>query len=164
MTQLDAAPGQDARSPQFKAAGVKQSDSSTSDAPRPYRVLRRIGAVIAGAVVGIILSTGTDAVMVASGVFPPLDQPMKFTTSLLLLATAYRSIYGIGGAYLTAWLAPDHPMGHALVLGAMGLVASTAGAVAGWNYGPNWYPIALVVLALPCAWAGGRLFVAQHPK
>jgi hypothetical protein len=24
--------------------------------------------------------------------------------------------------------------------------------------GPRWYPIALVVLALPQSWAGGRLF------
>jgi hypothetical protein len=164
MTQLDASHGQDARPAGIKAAGAQASQRATSEADRPYRVLGRIGAVTAGAVVGIILSTGTDAALVASGVFPPLDQPAKFTSSLLLLATVYRSIYGIGGAYLTAWLAPDHPMGHALVLGAMGLVASIAGAVTGWNYGPNWYPTALVVLAIPCAWAGGRLFVSQHSK
>ena len=40
-------------------------------------------------------------------------------------------------------------MGHALVLGGLGLVASVAGAVAMWDFGPNWYPLALVALALP---------------
>ena len=45
-----------------------------------------------------------------------------------------------------------------------GLVASIAGAVAMWNFGPNWYPLALVGLALPTAWAGGRLRLMQVPE
>ncbi len=43
----------------------------------------------------------------------------------------------------------------------MGLAVSIVGAVATWNrgpaFGPHWYPLALVVLAIPQAWAGGRL-------
>jgi hypothetical protein len=35
------------------------------------------------------------------------------------------------------------------------------GAVATWNrgpeFGPHWYPVALILLALPCVWAGARL-------
>ena len=34
-------------------------------------------------------------------------------------------------------------------------------AAATWNkgpeFGPHWYPLALVATALPCAWLGGRL-------
>lgn len=40
------------------------------------------------------------------------------------------------------------------------IVLATVGAVASisaGNMGPTWYPIALVVSALPCAWLGGRL-------
>ena len=132
--------------------------------PAPSRrVLRSIGALLAGMLVNIILSIATDMGLVAAGVFPPLSEPAMFTTPLLLLATAYRTIYGIAGSYLAARLAPHHPMRHALVLGFVGLAACIAGAVTMWGVGPAWYPLALVALALPTAWAGGKLCVMQLP-
>jgi hypothetical protein len=38
--------------------------------------------------------------------------------------------------------------------------------IASWNrdLGPRWYPIALVVLALPQCWAGARLFELQASR
>ena len=50
-------------------------------------------------------------------------------------------------------------MRHALALGAIGFLVSLAGVIvtAGMDLGPRWYPIALVVTALPGAWLGGRL-------
>jgi hypothetical protein len=50
-------------------------------------------------------------------------------------------------------------MRHALVLGAVGLALSLAGAIVTipMDLGPSWYPIALVLTALPCAWLGGVL-------
>jgi hypothetical protein len=57
-----------------------------------------------------------------------------------------------------AGLAPTKPLSHALVLGSLGLVVSTVGAVATWNsvpsLGPHWYPLALIALAIPPAWRG----------
>ena len=95
----------------------------------------------------------------ASGVFPPLGQPTG--NALLLLATIYRTIFGIAGCYLTARLAPDRPMQHALAGGVIGLVLSTVGAAVTWNmgpaFGPHWYPLALIATALPFAWVGGKL-------
>lgn len=46
----------------------------------------------------------------------------------------------------------------------MGLVLSTAGAIATipMDLGPAWYPIALVVTALPCAWLGGVLYARSN--
>jgi hypothetical protein len=121
--------------------------------------------VLAGALAAIVLSIGTDVAMNAAGIFPPLGEPMR--DSLLLLATVYRTVYGVAGSYLTARLAPDRPMAHALTLGVLGLIASIAGTVAMWNKGPTvgheWYPLALVVLALPPAWAGGKLREMQTP-
>ena len=80
--------------------------------------------------------------------------------SRFLLATLYRTVYAILGSYVTARLAPDRPMQHALLGGAIGLVLATVGAAATWNkgpeFGPHWYPLALVATALPCAWAGGE--------
>jgi len=123
------------------------------------RIPRRIGAVFAGMLVTIILSIVTDAFLHATGVFPPSGEPMA--GGLFVLATAYRQLYGLGGSYLTARLAPDRPMLHAMVLGGIGFGASVAGAAATWNrgpeFGPKWYPLALVAFAIPCAWAGGKL-------
>jgi hypothetical protein len=128
--------------------------------------LRRAGAVLAGALAGIVLSLGTDALLHAIGVFPPLGQPAP--GGPLLAASAYRAVYGIAGAYLTARLAPDRPMRHALVLGVLGLAASALGAAVTWNagpaFGPHWYPLSLIVTALPCAWAGGKLRVMELRK
>ena len=136
-----------------------------SETQRPRRIGRSIGAVVAGALTGIILSIGTDAVLRAAGIFPALGQPMS--DALFLLATTYRTAYGVVGSYITARLAPDRPMGHALVLGTIGLAVSIVGAVATWNrgpeLGPHWYPVALIVTAIPCAWLGGKLRVMQLP-
>ena len=83
----------------------------------------------------------------------------------LLLATVYRTVYGVGGSYLIARLAPDRPMQHALVGGVVGLAVSIVGAAVTWNrgpaFGPHWYPLALIVLALPTAWVGGKLRLMQ---
>lgn len=136
-----------------------------SQARQPRRIGRSIGALLAGFVVVVVLSLGTDALLHATGVFPPWGQPMS--DALFGLATAYRTLYGIAGAYVTARLAPRRPMGHALLGGAIGLVLATAGAVATWDkgpeFGPHWYPLSLIATALPGAWAGGRAYEASVP-
>lgn len=125
---------------------------------------RTAGALIAGVLVGLVLTLGTDAILHATGVFPPYDQATP--TALLALATAYRFVYSIIGSYIAARLAPDRPMWHAMFLGWLGLVVSLIGTVVTWNRGPqfaaHWYPISLVVLALPAAWIGGRLYTFRH--
>ena len=136
-----------------------------NDSSRSSRVGKSIIAVGAGALVGIILSISTDGVLHFLGLFPPLGQ--QAADGPLMLATAYRTAYGIVGAYVTARLAPYRPMLHALFLGGLGMLASTAGAVATWNrmdaFGPRWYPVALIVLAIPTAWLGGKLCVRKMP-
>ena len=42
-------------------------------------------------------------------------------------------------------------------IGAVGVVFSTAGAVVMWDAGPAWYSLAVIAIAMPCAWAGGKL-------
>jgi hypothetical protein len=123
------------------------------------RILRSVGAVLAGFLATFILSIATDLILHGAGVFPPWGQPMS--NALFVLATVYRTIYAIAGGYITARLAPDRPMGHALTLGIIGLFAAIAGTLATWNkgpeFGPKWYPLALVVLAIPSVWFGGKL-------
>ena len=94
----------------------------------------------------------------AAGVFPPQGQPM-FDPALNALALGYRCFFSVLGCALTAALAPNRAMGHALTLGAIGTVLSALGAAAAinLNLGPVWYPVALALSALPCAWIGGKL-------
>ena len=134
---------------------------SERDSPRLRRLGRSIGAVLAGIVAGVALTIGTDLVMHATRIFPPFGQPMS--DGLFLLATVYRTVFSILAGYLVARLSPDRPMAHALVSGVIGFAVCVIGAVAMWNsdLGPHWYPLALVALALPCAWAGGKLRVMQ---
>ena len=56
--------------------------------------------MLTGLVAGIVLSLGTGLVLHVAGVFPALGQPTG--DSLLLLATAYRTIYSVVGSYIAA--------------------------------------------------------------
>jgi hypothetical protein len=129
---------------------------TTTTAPAPLRIGRRVGAVTAGLVAIFAVTTAIDIVLHATGVFPPMDAP-PMSDTLFLLALGYRLVIDVGGCWLAARLAPDRPMAHALVLGAIGLVLSIAGAVALWDAGPHWYPVSLAISSLPSAWFGGRL-------
>lgn len=136
-----------------------------TEAQPPRRIGRSILALLVGMVVGVALALATDQVLHKIGVFPPWGASMAGFEGALLLATIYRTVYGVLSSYITARLAPNRPMGHALAGGLIGLLASAAGAAATWNkgpaFGPHWYPLALVVLALPTAWVGGMMRVKQ---
>jgi hypothetical protein len=120
--------------------------------------LKSIGAVLAGFLTVVVLSMGTDYVLEKLGTFPPQSEPRLYTAGMLLIALIYRCIYTVAGGYVTARLAPDRPMRHAIILGFAGIVAGSIGVVFAWNMSPeHWYPIALVVTALPCTWLGGKL-------
>lgn len=92
------------------------------------RATRSVGAVLAGMIAGIVLSLGTDMGLRAAGIFPPFGPPVS------------DSLYLLGG---------------------LGLVVCIVGLVVTWGkgpeFGPKWYPISLVVLAMPSAWVGGKL-------
>jgi hypothetical protein len=118
---------------------------------------KSIGAVAGGVLVIIVVTTLVDVLLHAVGVFPPWDVPID--DRLSAIATSYRIVISIGGAYLTARLAPERPMKHALILGVVGTFLGLLGVAAAWGkgLGPMWYPIALAALAVPQCWAGGWL-------
>jgi len=134
------------------------TEETTPTAPR-RRLWRSTGAVLLGFLAVVVLSLGTDQVLHVLAVYPPWGQPMR-EPGLNLLALAYRILYGVVGGYIAARFAPHAPMRHAVVLGVLGLVLSTAGAIATipMDLGPAWYPIALALTALPSSWLGGALY------
>ena len=135
---------------------------TTTMAP-PRHLLRSTAAVLFGFIAVVALSLGTDQVLHVLEVYPPWGQPM-YDTGLVLLALSYRCVYGVVGSYIAARFAPRNPMRHAMALGGIGLVLSTAASIATipMNLGPSWFPIALVLTALPCAWLGGALHRARQ--
>src|SRR5262245_16384546 len=118
---------------------------------------RSLWAVVAGALVIIGVTTLIDVALHVAGFYPPFGQPIDDAQSVV--GTSYRIMIGIAGAWLTARLAPDRPMKHALILGCTGTALGLAGAVATWNkgLGPRWYSIAHVVLAIPEVWVGAKI-------
>jgi hypothetical protein len=125
---------------------------------------KSIWAVVAGVLVTLVVTTVVDILLHVTGVFPGMNQPLD--DALALLATSYRIVIGIGAAWLTARLAPQKPMKHAMILGSVGVILAIAGVVATWNLGlgPRWYPISLAVLALPQSWVGGWIYERQAAK
>jgi len=125
---------------------------------------KSILAVVVGVLFIIIVTTLVDVALHAAGVYPPITQPIS--DGLAILATVYRIVISIAGAWITARLAPKNPMKHALILGVVGVILGLVGVVATWDLklGPRWYPIALVVLAIPQCWVGGKLYEMQSRK
>jgi hypothetical protein len=118
------------------------------------QILRSVLAVVAGLIVVVLLSEGADYVVVKLGLltFNGPDPTIPFA-----IATIYRCIAAVIGGFVTAKLAPTNPMLHAIILGIIGTIAALAGVLANLSMPHLWYPIALVVTALPCCWLGGKL-------
>ena len=139
-------------------------NTAISHKPRQQtRLGRSIGAILAGAAVAIALTLASDLGMQFARLFPASGPP---SGRMLLVATAYRTLYGVIAGYVVARLAPYQPMHHALIGGAVGLLVCAFGATATWNsgLGPHWYPLALIALSIPQAWAGGRVRLAQQRR
>jgi hypothetical protein len=128
------------------------------------RIGRSLVAVIAGLLLNVVLSTATDVVLALAGVFPPLSQygeASLFSHSMLALAFMYRTLFGVLGCYVTARLAPQRPLLHAMILGAVGFVIGVAGAIVMWDASQAWYALGIIAVTLPSAWLGGTLAQRQ---
>lgn len=133
--------------------------TATAIQDQPRRLGRSIAAISIGFISVAVLSLGTDQVLHLMNVYPPWGEPM-YDPRLNFLALSYRIIYTILGGYLTALLAPRARMRHVAVVGIVGLIIATLGAVVAIrmaDLGPSWYPIALAVTGFPCVWLGGLL-------
>jgi hypothetical protein len=120
-------------------------------------VLRSIFAVVVGFLIIGALSMGTAQVL-------QQNMPAAFgpggrvdSVGLLLFMQGCVAVYAICGCWLAARLAPNRPMTHALVLGALGLVFNIIGVATRWDTAPAWYQILALALVMPYAWLGGRL-------
>jgi hypothetical protein len=140
--------------------------SAVPNPAHPRSIVRSTLAVLVGFISVAVLSLATDQLLHVLQVYPPWGEPM-FEPGLNFLALSYRVVYSVMGGWLTARLSPHSPMRHVVVLGIIGLIAGTAGAVAALSLadlGPKWYPIALAVTAFPTVWLGGVLSVRHAAR
>ena len=120
-------------------------------------MLRSVVAIVVGFLLIGALAMGTD--MLVMQAFPSAFNEAGRTSdmSLLMLMAAYVAVYAILGCYVTARLAPNRPMRHALILGALGLIMNIAATISLWDTAPAWYHILNLLLVMPYAWIGGRI-------
>lgn len=122
-------------------------------------LFKSIWAVVAGFIFVVFVSILTDIVLTKTGL---MKQPFHLnTTSFIAFVVLYRCFYGTIGSFLTAKLAPGRPMKHSVIGGIAGLIIAAIGTVVMWEESPHWYPIALIITALPCAWLGARIFIKR---
>jgi uncharacterized membrane protein len=122
-------------------------------------MLKSIKAILAGFVLVVLISIATDLALMKTGL---MKQPFDLNSSWFIgFVIFYRCLYAAIGSYLTARLAPNNPMRHSMIGGAIGFALSIAGAIAMWDRPPHWYAVSLIVTALPCAWLGGHLFITK---
>jgi hypothetical protein len=124
-------------------------------------MIRSILAIAAGFISIGLLAFGADAVLrnVMPGAFSPAGR--VDSVPVLLLIMSYVLVFAVAGCYLTARLAPNRPLKHALILGALGLIFNIAGTIALWHTAPAWFHLISLLLVMPAAWLGGRLREAQ---
>ncbi len=124
----------------------------------PLRIGRRLAAIAAGFFTIFVLTLATDGLLRGLGVFPTEG---TMSDGLFALAAAHRLVASVAGAWLTARIAPDRPLRHALGLGVIGTVLGLIATLAHWNAGPEfcpkWCGLVLVVIAIPTAALGGFL-------
>jgi hypothetical protein len=126
-------------------------------------LLRRSLAVVAGFAAVALLSIGADAVMHATGIFPP--EPATMTAGLFALAATYRAAFTVAGGALTTALSREASYRPAQILSGFGLLGGLAG-VAAWvatpDLGPLWYALSIPISAVPCTLLGAWLRLRPH--
>lgn len=123
-------------------------------------LLRSFFAIVAGMLIGELLSVVTGLILVLIlARFGLISFAYVVSGWALLLALIYGGIYTVLSGYVTAALAPNRPLGHAVTLGVIGVVLTAIAFHPAWSKsaGYEWYPIALIIITLPCCYLGGRL-------
>jgi hypothetical protein len=123
-------------------------------------VFKSIGAVLSGLVLIAATHTALDTIFEAAGVLP--KGHLYTEVSIILFVIGYRAVFSFAGCYLTAALSPKDPLKHSLILGGIGALLSTVGAIvtANMNIAPVWYGWSLVAISMPIAWLAGKLYLS----
>ena len=123
-------------------------------------IVKSIGAILAGWMLGAVLSVATDFLMDKLGIMS-MENFRQNPPVIVLLVIVYRFIFNATGCYLTAKLAPSNPMKHVMVIGVIGTILAILGSIAMWDKAVAWYNISILLIALPSAWLGGKIYLSK---
>ena len=125
---------------------------------------RSVLAIVAGFLFIGVCATGADLALKAG--LPESFGPGGRVDSvpLLLFMQGYVALFAITGCWLAAHLAPNHPMRHALILGALGFVFNIVGISQMWDTAPAWFHVMSLALVMPYAWFGGWLHTSRRNR
>jgi hypothetical protein len=117
---------------------------------------RSILAVVAGFVLtGLLIGATTFALVTTSpGAFDARNAPTSL--GMLLAMHAYVAVYATLGCWLAARLAPSHPMRHALIVGALGVIVNAANPAI-WSLYPLWSNVISIGSPLLLGWLAGTI-------
>lgn len=126
-------------------------------------IWKSIGAVMAGFLLGAVLSIGADIVFSSAGLMN-MENFKDTSPGIIFVVIVYRFIFNVCGCYLTAKLAPNKPMKHALIIGVIGTIVAILGSAAMWDQAVAWYNISVILISIPSAWLGAKLFMMRNPE
>lgn len=125
------------------------------------QILKSIGAILAGFALGAILSITTDSILEKLGIMS-MENFQQSSFVIIVLVIVYRFIFNVVGCYLTAKLAPNKPMKHVIIIGIIGALLSILAAIALWDKAIPFYNITIILISIPSAWVGGKLFFKNN--
>ncbi len=131
---------------------------------------RSVGSIIAGIIVLTALSFAIEAVAgpLMMHLFPralPDASALKNSVPAHIVMFAYTFLSIVAGGYVTAWIAREHPLRDAVIMGV--ILAAMTGWVMSTRFhqAPLYSWIAGIVVCIPGGWLGGLLRVrTAKPK
>ena len=126
-------------------------------------IIKSIWAIFVGTLIGIVLTVGTDKILESTGVFPPIAGGL-FVWWMLFVALVYRGIFLCVSGFIIAKMAPNKPINHVVIAGIIAVIVTILGSIANWDNSVAWYPIALIIITLPCIWIGGKMGVMNSKR
>lgn len=124
-------------------------------------ILKGIGAIIAGTVTAIVLTTIADAVLESLGIFAPVGRPGEYSSWMLFIALAYRIGFTALGGFVVGKLAPEKPVGHILVMAIIATLLGIGGILASWGVLAAWFLFGQAILSFPAVWYGGKVALGK---
>jgi hypothetical protein len=122
-------------------------------------------AIVAGFILSLLLTRGTDILLETTGIFPTVEEQQKNGFSILwmnFVAILYRIVFTVFGGYVTARSSSTKPMRNVTILGIVSTIIAIVGNIVVSqipemaNVLPLWFSVALVLIAYPFTIGGGR--------
>lgn len=123
---------------------------------------RSVGAIIAGIIVLTVVSFAIEAAAdpLLMHLFPralPDANALKQSVPAHMVMFAYTFLSVMAGGFVTAWIARQHPVRDAVIMGAIEVLLTALAMRAFPHQAPLYSWIAGMIFCIPAAWLGGAL-------